>query len=118
MSDTTGEAQIRIGGSGDRSLVVEAEMASDEVLSAMADERRRQVLAVISGESAPIDLSTLAERVADRLGSRGSKTESDQGIDRLSVALHHRHLPKMASAGLIDYDAESQTIQANKAVLA
>ena len=110
MSASTGEVRIRIDGSDDRSLIVEAETASDEVFNAVADERRRHVLAVISGESAPIDLPTLAERAADRLGS----TDSKAVFDRLRIPLHHRHLPKMASAGLAEHDAENRTVGATR----
>ena len=34
-------------------------------------------------------------------------------INRVEVALHHAHLPKMDAAGVIDYDPEAGTIETN-----
>ncbi len=107
MSDLTGEAQIRMGVAGGNPLVVDAGAAPDDVFSVMADERRRQVLAVLADESTAMDVSTVVERVADRLPSDESKPPS-----RLRVTMRHRHLPEMDSAGLIEYDSESRTIEA------
>lgn len=33
--------------------------------------------------------------------------------NRGEVALHHVHLPKMAAAGVIDYDPEAKTVETN-----
>lgn len=113
MSELMREARIRVG-EGDHPLVIDAGTAPDAVFSAMADERRRHVLAVISGESDAMDVSTVVERVAERMMSDDSESPSELATRRLSISLYHRHLPKMASAGLIEYDTENQTIEATQ----
>lgn len=35
----------------------------------------------------------------------------DDDLDRLKAELQHNHLPKLAEAGCIDWDAETQTIR-------
>ncbi len=61
MSDITGEARIRVGGTGDCPRAVRAGSVPVDVLGPMADEYGHRVLAAISGASAATDLSTLVE---------------------------------------------------------
>lgn len=108
MSELTWETQIRVG--DDQPAVVDAGTAPD-VFDAMANERRRQVVAVLAGESTATDLSTLVDRVANRLPSDRTDPTSRPALRQLRVSLHHQHLPKLAAAGLVEYDAEAETVE-------
>ena len=72
----------------------------DAVFELLADERRRHLLYYLideaCGEAATTDL-------ADHLRSVDAGGDA---ADRCSIRadLHHRHLPKMETAGLIEYD--------------
>ena len=39
------------------------------------------------------------------------QTATDTHREQISVDLHHNQLPRLAAAGLIDYDARTQTIR-------
>lgn len=116
MSELTSKAQTRISGKETDLQVTHAEAELDGVLSVLADERHRQILAVVYESSDGMDVSTLADRVADRLAAEQSGPVSDGTGDRLHVSLHHRHLPKIAAAGLIKYDTQNRTVEATDAI--
>ena len=78
----------------------------------LTHERQRVVLSVLDDSpDSTYTLSELADRVAER------KRDADIGrIDaevrtRIEVSLHHRHLPKLADADLLAYDAEDGTVE-------
>lgn len=109
MSELTSKTQTRVRVEGTDLRVTHVETSLDDVLSVLADERRRQSLVVICECSDPMDVSMLAERVADRLAS-------DATVDRLRASLYHRHLPKIESAGLVEYDPENRLVEATDAI--
>lgn len=72
--------------------------ALDALFEALADERRRYVLAYLdAGEEDVATVPDLVDHVADEA--------SVDDRERVSVALHHAHLPKLADAGLVEFDA-------------
>lgn len=100
-----------------------AALTESERCAILASERRRVALDVLEERSEPIDRTDLAAEIAAR--ERGSGATDEQAdatdeqadeaidrevIDRIEVALHHAHLPKLAAAGVVDYDAESERI--------
>jgi hypothetical protein len=75
----------------------------------LASERRRVVLDILGERSGPVSLEELATAV--------TATENDtdapdkDAVERVRIALHHKHLPKMADLGIIDYDLVSQQVE-------
>jgi hypothetical protein len=73
------------------------------------DDHRRAVVEILSDES-PISRHRLTDGLADRRAHvrRDPETERhDPAIrHRARVALHHDHLPRLADAGLAEYDGE------------
>jgi len=67
-------------------------------------ERRRLALAVLEKRSSRLDLADLAADVAER--ERGS----DATVREVRIDLHHAHLPKLAAAGVVDYDPATHTV--------
>lgn len=78
---------------------------SDALLEILADRTRRAILANLQDTE-----ETTVGKVATGLAENRER-------ERLEIALHHLHLPKFDAAGLIDYDAETGTIQVNDASL-
>lgn len=79
------------------------EPADDIVFECLADRRRRQIVAVLDETDQSMPLSSLAGKVADQLD------ETDEtSIERVQTSLYHVDLPKLADAGLVDYDADRQ----------
>ena len=90
-------------GSGDRTTLG---TDLDALFEALADAQRRRILAYL--ESTDDDVaaySDLIEHVAD---VQAGESTDDQ---RVAVNLHHHHLPKLADAGLLEYDARSETVR-------
>jgi len=89
-------------------MTVSPEAASksvDEVLLALADERRR--LAVQYFKEAT-DRTASCDELAAYVCGKGSV---DHRIENMEARLHHVDLPKLAEAGLIEYDSRSNTVR-------
>lgn len=84
------------GGGGSLSL--------DEVFELLADQRRRYVLYTLRDVD-HIELEELAENVVARENDVPLEEASPERVNSLVVALHHRVLPKLREARLVDYDA-------------
>lgn len=75
---------------------------ADLSASLLADERRREVLALLGAEPGPLTRTQVAQAIA---------TGADrQSAGDVSIALHHNHLPKLEDAGLVEYDSEAETV--------
>lgn len=83
--------------------------SSSDAFDLLADERRRAALSVLADRGEPVDLSELAREVVD-LTEDGLAGPSPDAVDRMRVALHHQHLPKIADAGLIAYDIDRKAV--------
>lgn len=81
--------------------------AWNDVIECLADEERRQVLSIVAAESQ----STSRDELADELDARASDRNPSTLATRESLAsLHHVHLPKLAAADLVEYDAKDGTV--------
>ena len=84
-----------------------AELNESERHQLLGSERRRTTLEVLSRRLTPIGLDELAAAVAER----ETDASSEQHTERIRISLHHKHLPKMADMGVIDYDEESHRVK-------
>lgn len=75
----------------------------------LSDERRRALLDVLDGRSAPLHRDELASAVAEREAG-GDDVAADERRT-IIMALHHNHLPRMADLGLVDYDRASGLVE-------
>jgi repressor of nif and glnA expression len=69
----------------------------DEVFSVLADCRRRQILRYLHESDSPEGIESIADAIEDRHSAPPRR--------ELRIALHHKHLPKLDAAGLIEYAA-------------
>lgn len=77
----------------------------NRLLRAVADQRRRNVLYVLEDlDSDVISLDDLADEVL------ANDLEFDD-IDRVRLLLHHRDIPKLSEAHLLEYDSRNKTIR-------
>ncbi|PSP83916.1 hypothetical protein BRC83_06605 [Halobacteriales archaeon QS_1_68_17] len=73
----------------------------DAGLALLADVRRRELVDYLStAGDGTIALEELAEQIGD-----------DDETDRLRRSLYHRHLPKLAAHGVVEFDAERQAVR-------
>ncbi|ADD04663.1 HTH domain protein [Natrialba magadii ATCC 43099] len=84
----------------------------DAVFDALADSRRRSILACLNHSFQEIHLETLARDVATREQATTDTTAPESGLvtDQLLASLEHTHLPTLAAADLIDFDTDARTV--------
>lgn len=78
--------------------------STDAVFEALADEYRRTALCFFADSEGDLSsLQELSEQLAETLGLPVATVE---------VSLVHTHLPKLAQAGFVEYDARSGAVRA------
>lgn len=86
------------------------ELTRDRVFDILSSPRRRYVLYFLRTEPNPIQLTDLAEHVAAWENDTTVEELSTQQRKRVYVSLYQTHLPKLAEAGLVDYDEETGAV--------
>lgn len=84
------------------------ELTAGEYHRLLAVKRRRLALAALEGRDGAVELQELAREVATR---EGIETEDGDAFERVAVTLHHVHLPKLAEAGILEYDPEARRVE-------
>ena len=75
--------------------------STDVVLRLLADQRRRTVLRYLSACDGEVTLDDVVGALSTDDGDEGD----------LRVALHHHHLPRLADAGVVTYDASTNAVE-------
>lgn len=86
----------------------------DTTFALLNDQRRYYLSEILSEQDPPIDLSRLAAAVASRETGTDSGERPAETTDEIAIGLHHLHLPKLADADVIDYDAETNTVTSTR----
>jgi len=88
------------------------QISPDAILSAVGNEYRRAVLNSLNSASDGIlEYEALVEHVADRVRDDDSDQETAEHRQRIRIALHHTHLPKLEEVRIIDYEGETGHVQ-------
>lgn len=74
---------------------------TETVMEALANQRRRTVLDVLARLS-PTPRGELATHVAAAEADEQLSAVASETVRRVELALHHRHLPKLEDAGLVE----------------
>lgn len=81
------------------------QLSPDTVFGLLGDCHRRTILAYLENKfKGKANVSELAAYVSQHACAENSPAD-------VTVRLHHSALPKLAEAGLIDYDSAAQTVQ-------
>jgi DNA-binding response OmpR family regulator len=87
-------------------------IALDRLLSAVANEHRRAILnSLISASEKTLTRDALVDRITDRVRDEDAERASDEHRQRVRIALHHTHLPKLEELRIIDYETETGLVQ-------
>lgn len=78
---------------------------------AISAEDCRRTLQILRDRKGAITEAKLAERLAS-MAETDSETTDSSAVDALRIRLQHRHLPKLADAGLVDWDRDARTVAA------
>jgi len=79
--------------------------------SILADPIRRYVLCYLDEQETPVSFGRLATRVAAWHTDSDPDAVDDATLTEMRTALYHVHLPKLAEAGYIEWDADTHTIR-------
>ena len=87
-----------------------AVLSRDVIFDILKNERRRRVLEFLRDDPTTT-LSDLAEHVAALENDKPIRELTSSERKRVYVGLYQCHLPKMADAGVIDYDRSRGTVE-------
>ncbi len=91
-------------------------LSRNELFDVLSNERRRCALYYLQQQEGTVELTDVVDYVtAWQYGESLSELDSGQRM-RVYSALHQAHLPKLDSAGFIDYDSENGTIETREEV--
>lgn len=85
-----------------------AELSADERHRLLAADGRRVALRVLADLPTPASLEEIAASVAERV--REDETALSRDASDVAVALHHRHLPMLDAAGVVEYETASNRV--------
>lgn len=83
-----------------------------EVFDILSADRRQEVLKYLDQTDGTVTLGELAEHIASLECNCEVRELSSQQRKRVYVGLYQCHLPKMAEAGVIEFDSDRKTIAA------
>lgn len=87
----------------------------DELFSCLASARRRALVDALSSHDDPISDEELARQIAACEKGVSVDDLSTEAIQEVYFSLHHVHLPKLASADVIEYDADQNEVSQGSA---
>ena len=82
-------------------------LTQDLVFDILSSARRRYLLYYLREADEPVHINELAEQVAAWENETDVEDLSSQQRKRVYVSLYQSHIPKLESAGIVDYDEES-----------
>jgi len=81
------------------------------IFDCLSRARRRYCLHRLHNAETPIALADLAEDVANWESDRPKAEIADETIQEVALSLYHQHIPKLAEAGLVQYDQERTVVE-------
>lgn len=88
----------------------EGSLGQDEVFEILSSARRRYAISILLQNDEPMALTELAEEIAAIEGDTTVGDLEKQQRKRVYVSLYQTHIPKLADAGVVDYDADSGNV--------
>lgn len=83
----------------------------DDVFGAFAHRYRRDTLLVLAEHDTSLTLVDLANEIARREQDMSVDEISEETIETVHLSLFHRHVPKLAEAGLVEYDQGTNFVE-------
>jgi hypothetical protein len=96
-----------VSGTGER-------ISKSHLFELLSADRRQEVLRYLDANGGTADLGELAEHIASLECECTVNELSSQQRKRVYVGLYQCHLPKMAEAGVINYDQDRGDVELNE----
>lgn len=74
----------------------------------LANKRRRLAIALLVDRTDTMGLDDLAKEITEE---ETGMLDDGARVERVSVSLHHVHLPKLDAAGVLNYDPDTHRIE-------
>jgi len=95
-------------------VTYEMGIETDLCYELVRDARRRAILSVLDPTGPPVALADLARQVAAHEMDETLETVTGgPQVRRTYISLSHVHVPKLADAGVVSFDADRQTVAAS-----
>ncbi|MGQ3412107.1 DUF7344 domain-containing protein [Natrinema sp. LN54] len=91
--------------------MTEDPIAFDAVLDLCRDKHRRIILAVLAEERRSLTVNDLRKTILSCDHHLPVTETSEATLTEIERSLHHTHIPKLESAGVIDYDSDRQLVE-------
>ena len=85
-------------------------LPQETVFTLLQNERRRYVLEYLDSTDGPVEIRDLSEHVAARENDQAVSEVTYQERKRVYTSLYQIHLPKLADAGVVDYDRRAGVV--------
>ena len=89
----------------------ETRFTIDSILDVCRHQHRRIVLALLAAEQRSLTLTDLTKTVLQYNHQASPTTVSADVLTEIRLSLHHNHLPKLASEGLVTFDRDRQLVE-------
>ncbi|MDL5363314.1 hypothetical protein [Halalkalicoccus sp. NIPERK01] len=87
------------------------DISRDDLFHILSNQRRRAVLRDLAEREGPVEMRTLAERIAAREHDTTVNALDSTQRQRVYISLYQNHLPKLATHGIIEYDQSRGRIE-------
>lgn len=88
----------------------DSKIDGDLVADAMSDRLRRRILSILQDVEARLSLADLARELERREADGPASDVHWEQIRQFHLVLYHTHVPKLADAGLVDFDVDERTV--------
>lgn len=82
----------------------------DEILVALSHHQRRETLDILREAGCPLAVADLSVELARKLEDFHSEHEAKKRAEQLQVELYHCHVPRLAEAGLLEYNEDRRVV--------
>ena len=106
-SDADSEAGADTNGDADAPTT----LSTEDVYEILSNRRRRYAIHYLKQTGEPVDVSTLAERVAAWENEKPIGELDSQERKRVYISLYQSHLPTLEKRGLVAYDADRGIVE-------
>lgn len=85
-------------------------LPDDITVAVLADSQRRRLLRHLDACGSTATMDDLAEEIAAREAETARAEVSTEERRRVTVKLHHVHVPKLRDGGIVEYDEKNGTV--------
>lgn len=90
----------------DFTALANSDVELDALFDVLSDSRRRFILTYLQEHDTPMALMDVVDELATWEHEADITDIPAKEVSSISISLYHRHLPKMADAGIVEYTRE------------